>query len=582
MKWMLILAITAVLGAQCFGEIINIPEDFDTIQAGIDAAENDDVVLVQPGEYVETINFEGKAITVASLILTTGDRAYIDSTIINGDREDSVVRFENGEDDSSILQGFTVRNGFNISGGGINCGEASPTLLDLIISMNEARYDGGGVFVYGGSPRIMRSIIEENTGKGLQAERRVGEVEINPFLHDVIIRGNDRGGIFIGGVTVTLQNVLICNNTGRFAAGLYLGCSRGNLLTNVTIANNTTTRENRSGGLILGTWEGDAGHSEVTIQNCIIWGNSLPQIRLSHGEDERSVDFTASYCDIEGGEDGIMQSEFAEVVWGEGNIDEDPLFVDPDEGDYHLTEDSPCIDTGDPESDPDPDGTRADMGAFYYQAPSSNITFNRGWNLISINITPEEEFYREDEDRGPDIILMAQQLRVDDGNHHVQLMKDEDGRFYTPAQEFNNIPFWDLAEGYYVRVDENVESIWEGDRIPFDTDIPVEEGWNLIAYYPEYQLDASAPDFYVLSPIIDNVLIAKDINGNFMLPEFDFSNMPSWRLTQGYQVRVDEDVVLNYPEELEQIRGIGCLQQESGVRCPHLTQNTPPLPPLET
>ena len=51
---------------------------------------------------------------------------------------------------------------------------------------------------------------------------------------------------------------------------------------------------------------------------------------------------------------------------GEGNITADPLFVDPAKGDYRLSEQSPCIDAGDPKSPLDPDGTRADMGAFYY------------------------------------------------------------------------------------------------------------------------------------------------------------------------------------------------------------------------
>ncbi|MDP8201387.1 MAG: T9SS type A sorting domain-containing protein, partial [Candidatus Tenebribacter burtonii] len=63
---------------------------------------------------------------------------------------------------------------------------------------------------------------------------------------------------------------------------------------------------------------------------------------------------TAIYSDIQGG-------------WeGEGNINVDPLFVDPENGDYHLTEYSPCIDAGNPNSPFDPDGTIADIGAFYY------------------------------------------------------------------------------------------------------------------------------------------------------------------------------------------------------------------------
>jgi len=182
------------------------------------------------------------------------------------------------------------------------------------------------------------------------------------------------------------------------------------------------------------------------------------------------------------------------------------------------------------------------------------VTLSEGWNLISINVNPGEEFYFEDEDRGPNIILMTEQLRINEDNHHIRLMKNENGQFYAPMRNFNNIPYWDLSEGYLINVDEDVEATWAGESIPFDADIPLEEDWNLIAYYPTYELDANQPDFYALSSIIDHVIIAKDAQGHFMLPgDFNFSNMPPWRETQGYQVKVDEDVVLNYPPEQEEV-----------------------------
>ena len=53
---------------------------------------------------------------------------------------------------------------------------------------------------------------------------------------------------------------------------------------------------------------------------------------------------------------------------GEGVIDLDPLFVDPDNGDFTLQPSSPCIDSGDPDFPLDPDGSISDMGAYSYQS----------------------------------------------------------------------------------------------------------------------------------------------------------------------------------------------------------------------
>ena len=196
------------------------------------------------------------------------------------------------------------------------------------------------------------------------------------------------------------------------------------------------------------------------------------------------------------------------------------------------------------------------------------VPFTEGWNLISINVSPGQEFYTEGEDRGPEPIRMMEQLRIDEDNHHVILMKDELGRFYLPDYGYCNINYWNLTEGMQVKVDADCEATWAGEQIPFDTDIPISEGWNIIAYYPTFELDASDPDFYVLSPIIDHVIIAKDIQGRFINPEWGYSNMPPWRQTQGYKIKVDEDVTLNYPE-----------QQEERLAC---ASSTPPYPPLET
>ncbi len=66
------------------GKYLKVPQSYGTIQSAVNAAQNGDVVLLSPGTYSGGIVISNKAVTIASLFLTTGDRSYVDQTIVTG------------------------------------------------------------------------------------------------------------------------------------------------------------------------------------------------------------------------------------------------------------------------------------------------------------------------------------------------------------------------------------------------------------------------------------------------------------------------------------------------------------------
>jgi len=251
MKKQAMFIIFMILMTGLFATTIYIPEDYATIQGGIDASEDGDEIIVSPGTYVENINFEGKAIILGSLFYTTQDTSYISQTIIAGNQDNSVVRFQNEEDSTSVLTGFTITNGHSHNnGGGIFCHSSSPSLENVTITGNSAEDDGGGIYCFlNSSPSLENVTITDNSaslGGGIYCN------ESSPSLENVTIADNsaqyEGGGIYYSYSSPSLVNVTITDNSAsENGGGIYCqdGSSPG--LENVTITGNSA--EEDGGGI---------------------------------------------------------------------------------------------------------------------------------------------------------------------------------------------------------------------------------------------------------------------------------------------------------------------------------------------
>ena len=275
-----------------FADIINVPTDIDSIQGGINLASDGDTVLVQPGTYVETINFNGKNIVVGSLALTTGDTSYISQTVIDGDSSGSVVTFENGEDSTAVLSGFTVTNGYG-SGGGIYIINSNPTIFYLLIIDNGVNYgqtfddvEGGGIYLENSTARISHTKILSNFavsiggfGTPTGAGGGIYCLNSNPTFTEIEIADNtgigSGGGIFLSNSYPTILNSLISNNVACEGGGIC--CDNSNpFLENVIIFENTSV-ESWGPGWSQSGWGGGIylkNNSNAILVNVLINENT--------------------------------------------------------------------------------------------------------------------------------------------------------------------------------------------------------------------------------------------------------------------------------------------------------------------
>ncbi len=326
--------------------ILNVPDEYSTIQSAITASSSGDTVLVQPGTYQQNITFQGRAVTVASTYIFTGEESAIEQTIINGGNSNSCVRFNNDETASSKLIGFTLTNGStDYYGGGIYCYGASPTLSNLIITGNSSEGGGGMAFFSHSSATGSDILVEDNSGD------EGGGIYCHDFgdiiMTDLVVRNNSSnhgGGILISYSDPIFSNTVIYDNNAPFGGGVYVYNYSTPQFYNATVTGNSA---DYGGGFYCSDLQ-----CQPNIYSSILWQNT-PQEVFALSTYYPPV---ITYTDVE---DGTWESWF-----GEGCIDDDPLFANPNNNDFHLTVGSPCIDTGDPDAPPDPDGTVVDMGAY--------------------------------------------------------------------------------------------------------------------------------------------------------------------------------------------------------------------------
>ena len=566
-------------------EVIHVPEDFEVLQTAVNRASDGDTIIVAPGEY-ERITIRNKDDLT---LIGAGLDAERKSTIYGLPRTRTEVALNAINCNNLEIKGFELTEGYTA---------IWLQRCDHVWVHENYIHD---------LPSWWSSSISVSSTDNLMIERNI---MLRSWHYGVYIDGNILGPT--------------CDN--------------------ITVRNNVIGWMVNNDGIYLEDVDGIDIYNNIIIENGDIGIYECGEVR------NLRVEYNCLFENDDANHRGFNLSRT--------NIIENPDFVECRCDNFHLDEDSPCIDAGDPDSPGDPDDSRADIGV--YPLPEveeedpddrhfdferteenhalliRNATFNddeleendeigvftpgglcagagiweadgiglvawmddedtdeidgfregehfffrvwrheedeeypaesewqhgpsvfrpdafsvlsihvssvlectiemqQGWNLISANVEPSVR----------NIIEIFSPLTERD-NCPLVVVKDQFGHFYLPDWGFNNIPDWVFSEGYLILLTEAAELTIEGDYIEPDRSIELHAGWQLVAYYPAWELDVED----AVASITDNLFLVKDQAGAFYIPRYRFCNMEPLQTGQGYWLWMIRDDDLVYPAE---------------------------------
>jgi len=351
-----------------------------TVQAAIDTAHaRGGEVWVAAGTYYERIGLQPYVHLYGGFNGTESERDRRDwkanETILNGNGKKTVVGIGPGHRVNTV-DGFTICDGYD----GVGCTNSSPRISNNaierhytgvrcssslpIVTNNTIRHStfgilagsslsliannvisengysfyvhGGGIYCSGGSATIANNLISESIGKGIYCDRS------SVTIADNTIRGNaamNGAGITLDGLcSATITNNVITENTAeQWGGGIRIWTMNSATITNNTIVGNSASLD--GGGIYC--------LSTANISNNVVAFNSSGM--CCYGGDQ-AFDNNEVY-----GNAAYNYKGLPDPTGTNGNISEDPLFLDLAGGDYRLRFDSPCVDAGTNEGAPPTD-----------------------------------------------------------------------------------------------------------------------------------------------------------------------------------------------------------------------------------
>ena len=380
-----------------------------TLQAALEAAvwDGPTEVWVAAGSYAERITLQPFAHLYGGFDETETIRDQrnwkSNQSVLDGNQSGSVVTALVGGEWSTV-DGFTIRNGLAVRGGGVFFDGASPTLANNTIRDNTAtaslRQDakGGGIYCFSSFAVISNNVLEANSatlGGAIYTEAEFKTEFSGPLIvNNQIVRNRTTNssnavwggaGIYATFSSPTIANNLLTQNVAQtnlnglsFGGALYFQSAHNALVANNTIVGNVAS--NGAGICLINASPRIANNIFAFAGSGLFGSTSSPELRNN--------------C-VFGNADSNYQG-LPDPTGTDGNLSVDPLFVDGT-GDFHLRTNSPCIDGGDDlladlgwldfDGQARIQGTHVDIGADETVQPGSWQRLIATTNLVQVVVT---------------------------------------------------------------------------------------------------------------------------------------------------------------------------------------------------
>jgi parallel beta-helix repeat protein len=291
------LAASKALGTRELVLTANVPKDYPTIQAAVDAVSPDGDVIVKTGTYTETVVVSKPGIHIKAI----GDVTVKGGFVLNADADfvkiqkfKIVVSGGNGIRGRDVTGVQVLQN--TVSGTGNN-GIVFINSTDVSISNNTVSGINWGILLLENGVKCNNNSISQNTITSMS------------FASPIHLQG-DCDNNFINGNTATLQ-------TGIFNAGIILlGLSPSRLCDNNSISNNVCESNRTSGIWLLGGTENTVGPNNTFSKN------TEHGIYLSNGASNNNIFNNTALqnvlCDIknDGANDNVFKNNTADCNQG--------------------------------------------------------------------------------------------------------------------------------------------------------------------------------------------------------------------------------------------------------------------------